>query len=286
METDINMVSGAHIRYRLPLRTTRTVNNKGVTFLTYDIFEGFPLRCAVSTRLGGVSEGFLGQMNLSTTRGDDPEHVKENHRILSAAVGYDDSRLVMSDQIHETKILMVTEEMAHFGVPQRGVDGLMTDVRELPLMTFYADCVPLMFYDRHNHVIAMCHSGWKGTVAWIGRICLEKMRYEYGSDPDDIYAAIGPSICQNCYEVDEPLLRAFREAFGASADKWFAQADREGHYLLDLAAACRYTIKEAGVPDTQIAMPDLCTCCNPQFLFSHRASGGKRGNISVVMQLL
>lgn len=286
METDINTVSGAHVTYRLPQRTTSTVKNKGVTFLTYNIFEGFPIRCAVSTRLGGVSVGHLGQMNLSTTRGDDPEHVKENHRLLSEAVGYDDSRLVMSDQIHETKILKVTEEMAHMGVPERGVDGLMTDVHGLPLMTFYADCVPLMFYDRQKHVIAMCHSGWKGTVARIGRICLEEMHREYGTEPQDVYAAIGPSICQSCYEVDEPLLEAFRKEFGAQADAWFLSAHKEGHYLLDLAAACRYTLEKTGVPGPQIALPDLCTCCNPQFLFSHRASGGKRGNISVVMELM
>ncbi|MCR5337524.1 MAG: peptidoglycan editing factor PgeF [Lachnospiraceae bacterium] len=271
------------IRYRSIERTTDIIDREGVLFLLYKIFDGQPVKCGISTRLGGVSTGHVGTMNMSTTRGDDPDCVRENHLRFAKAVGYDRSRLVMSDQIHETRILKVEEKDAGGGVLQRGVDGLMTDVKNLPLMTFYADCVPLMFYDKKNRVIAMAHSGWKGTVAKIGAICLNEMNREYGTDPGEVLAAIGPSICQSCYEVDEPLLAAFREAFGAQADQWFAAADKKDHYLLDLASACSYTLQQAGVPATQIAMPDLCTCCNPEFLFSHRASGGKRGNLSVVM---
>ena len=273
------------IQYRSKQRTTSIREKEGVTFLTYDIFDGLPVTCVISTRLGGVSRGYLGSMNMSTTRGDDPECVRENHRRFAEAAGYDVSRLVMSDQIHETQVLRVNAEDAHFGVPQKGIDALMTNVSKLPLMTFYADCVPLMFFDAAHKAIAMAHSGWKGTVAQIGRVCLERMKEEYGTEPEDVFAAIGPSICQQCYEVDEPLLTAFRQSFPGKADDWFEKAAKEGHYLLDLAGACRCTLREAGVLPERIAMPDLCTCCNPEFLFSHRASGGKRGNLSVVMYL-
>ena len=273
------------IKYRSSQKTTTVREKEGVTFLTYDLFDGLPVACVISTRLGGVSEGYLGSMNMSASRGDDPKCVKENHRRFASAAGYDVSRLVMSDQIHETKVLRVNEEDAHFGVPQKGVDALMTNVRRLPLMTFYADCVPLMFFDGEHKVIAMAHSGWKGTVAKIGRVCLERMKDEYGTDPKEVFAAIGPSICRQCYEVDEPLLEAFRQSFPQKADSWFEKTEKPGHYLLDLAKACQYTLKEAGVKPERIAMPDLCTCCNPKFLFSHRASGGKRGNLSVVMYL-
>lgn len=275
-----------NIKYRTNKRTTRENEKNGVTWLTYNIFEQYHIKCAVSTRLGGVSEGYLGTMNMSTTRGDKAEYVEKNHEIFAEAVGYDRKRLVMSDQIHETTVLRINEADAGKGVVRRGVDGLMTDVPKLPLMTFYADCVPLMFYDTKHHVIAMSHSGWRGTVMRIGKITLQRMHEEYGTLPCNVAAAIGPSICQSCYEVDEPLLEAFTGEFGSEAEKWFLPSDKEAHYLLDLAAACRYTLIDAGMDEADIAMPDLCTCCNPDYLFSHRASNGKRGNLSVVMELL
>ena len=274
-----------NIRFRIPERTTNTIQKDGVTYLTYRIFEGYPLIAAISTRLGGVSVGYLGQMNTSYSRGDDPERVKENHRILAKAVGYEEERLVLSDQIHETCILRVEEKDAGGGVLQKGVDGLMTNVEKLPLMTFYADCVPLLFYDPKNNVIATVHSGWKGTLAGIGPICLARMKKEYGTDPGDVLCAIGPSICQSCYEVDRTLWDAFSAKWPNKAKQWFAPSQNPEHFLLDLASACRDTLMDAGLPKEQIAMPDLCTCCNPEFLFSHRASGGKRGNLSVVMEL-
>ncbi len=274
------------IRYRLKERTTNTVQKDGVTYLTYRIFDGYPLIAGVSTRLGGVSKGYLGSMNLSYSRGDDEALVKENHRILAEAMGYEKDRLVLSDQIHATRILRVEEQDAGGGVLQRGVDGLMTNVKNLPMMTFYADCVPLLFYDPGRQVIAMAHSGWKGTLAGIGPICLSNMEREYGCRPESVLCAIGPSICQSCYEVDQRVQDAFLERWPEKAPAWFAPSGAEDHFLLDLASACRDTLTGAGMKEAHIAMPDLCTCCNPGFLFSHRASGGKRGNLSVVMQLL
>ena len=262
--------------YRSADRTTDIRQKEGVTYLTYRIFEGYPLICAISTRLGGVSSGPVGTMNMSATRGDDPACVAKNHRLFAMATGYDPSRLVMSDQIHKTRILKIEEKDAGSGVKERGVDGLITDVPDLPLMTFYADCVPLMFYDTVHHVVAMAHSGWRGTVAKIGKICLEQMKLEYGTNAEDVLAAIGPSICQKCYEVDEPLRIAFAEEFGDVSRSWFMPTGDGKHYDLDLAGACCYTLREAGIPKERIALPDLCTCCNPEFLFSHRARSEER----------
>lgn len=273
------------IKYRPGERTTDLVDLNGVPVIRYRIFEGFPVIHGISTRLGGVSEGFCGSMNMNVKCCDTIEHVAENRKRFAGALGYEDEKLVMSDQVHQTTIFEVKKEDAGKGVVRQGVDGLMTDVPGLPLMTFYADCVPLLFYDPVNQVIAMAHSGWRGTVARIGRICLERMKEVYGTEPKDVRAAIGPSICQECYEVDDPLLTAFHEAFGDEADAWFKPSDKPDHYLLDLAGVCRYTLVSAGVPMDQVAMPDLCTCCNPELLFSHRASNGKRGTLSVVMEI-
>lgn len=273
-------------KYRMSERTTDIQEKNGVTYLTYRILTKAGVRHGISTRFGGVSEGYLGRMNLSFSRGDDPAKVEENHQLFAKAVGYSREKLVLSDQIHETRIYQVKEQDAGAGVIDIGVDGLMTDVPGLPLMTFYADCVPLLFFDAKRRIIGMAHSGWKGTVARIGEVMLQRMREAYGTSPSDVLVAIGPSICQNCYEVDETLYEAFGKEFGGeAATSWFAPSERDGHYMLDLAEACRYTLVGAGVPRTQIAMPDLCTCCNPEFLFSHRASGGKRGNLGAVMVL-
>ena len=274
------------ILYRSENRTTKLLTKEGIPFLSYSLFEGYPVANAISTRLGGVSEGCFASMNMSYTRGDDPSHVSQNHVLFARAAGYDEKRLMMSDQIHETTIRRVEEKDVTDGVRLKGVDGLMTDVPGLALMTFYADCVPLLFYDKKRGVIAMAHSGWRGTVKKIGQICLSRMGEEYGTDPADVLCAIGPSICQSCYEVDEPVLAAFRDVFGKESDAWFLPQQKEGHYLLDLASACRHTLMDSGVPRDQIAMPDLCTCCNPELLFSHRINGDKRGNLSVVMYLL
>ncbi|MCR5281831.1 MAG: peptidoglycan editing factor PgeF [Lachnospiraceae bacterium] len=286
------MESPVKIKYRTKSRTTTCIEKDGVVYLTYDIFAGYPIKAAVSTRLGGVSKGYLGSMNLSYTRGDDPACVRENHRLLAKAVGYDETRLALSDQIHETTILRIEETDIREGkgcdgaVVQKGVDGLMTNVAKLPLMTFYADCVPLLFYDPGRHVIAMAHSGWKGTLAGIGPIALSRMQKEYDCIREDVLCAIGPSICQSCYEVDQTVRDAFFEKWPQAAGQWFIPSNNPEHYLLDLASACRDTLMGAGAQKEHIAMPDLCTCCNPDFLFSHRASGGKRGNLSVVMELL
>lgn len=276
------------VKLRLPERTTEVHQKQGVTFLTYKLLSRAGVCHGISTRLGGVSEGYLGAMNLSFTRGDDPERVEENHRLFAAAVGYDRARLVLSDQVHKTRIVPVREEDAGAGVVAREVDGLMTDVKNLPLMTFYADCVPLLFYDSKRQVIGMAHSGWRGTVARIGRVMLERMKEVYGTEAENVLVAIGPSICPDCYEVDDVVYEAFCEEFYAEAGvsrmtRWFMPSEHPGHYQLDLSAICQFTLVQAGVPEAQIALPDLCTCCNPDFLFSHRASGGRRGNLGAVM---
>ncbi len=272
------------VRYRDGKRSTTFQSINGVTFLTYDLLSLAGLKHGMSTRLGGVSEGYLGSMNVSFSRGDLYENVRENLRRFSEAVGFDSEKIVFSDQVHKTHIHRA--ELSDAGkVACRDTDGLITNVRGLPLFTFYADCVPLLFFDPVHQAIGMAHSGWKGTVGKIGSVMIGRLKEEYGSRPQDLLIAIGPSICQSCYEVDEPLLREFLAAFGEEARKWFRPSKEPDHYLLDLAEACRYTLISSGAVEENIAMPDLCTCCNPKLLFSHRASGGKRGNLGVVMVL-
>ena len=262
--------------------------NKGVVWLSYPAFEKFPdIVQAFSTRLGGVSQGIYSSMNLSFTRGDDDAAVHENYRRLAAAVGFEAEDIVTSDQTHTANVRVITEEDRGNGITKprqyTDVDGMITNVPGLVLATFYADCVPLYFVDPVHHAIGLSHSGWRGTVAKIGAVTVERMREEYGSDPGDIYSAIGPSICQDCYEVSEDVIQEFRTAFGRKDWDILFYRKENGKYQLNLWEANRIIMQEAGIREEHISMPGICTCCNPEFLFSHRASHGNRGNLGAFL---
>ena len=156
----------------------------------------------------------------------------------------------------------------------------MTDVPQLVLTTFYADCVPLFFIDPVHRAIGLSHSGWRGTVSDIAAATVRTMQGEYGSRPEELLVGIGPSICQDCYEVSEDVIEEFRASY---EEKLWMRLYREkgnGKYQLNLWEACRQNLLRAGVLPDRIEVTDLCTCCNPQIFFSHRASGGKRGNLA------
>lgn len=261
---------------------------EGVTFLTYPAFEQMPeIVHGFSTRLGGVSEGIYSSMNLSFTRGDKDEAVKENYRRIAAAIGFEMESIVTSDQTHTANVRRITEEDRGNGItkprPYKDVDGMITNVPGIVLATFYADCVPLYFVDPVHKAIGLSHSGWRGTVAKIGKVTVEKMREEYGTKPEEIYAAVGPSICQDCYEVSEDVAEEFRHAFCPKYWDALFYKKENGKYQLNLWEANRIVFLEAGIPEDHISMPNLCTCCNPEFLFSHRASKGKRGNLGAFL---
>lgn len=261
----------------------------GVTYLTFPIFEKAGVRHGFSTRLGGVSQGELGAMNLSFSRGDDPEKVMENHRRFAAAVGYPVDSLVFSDQVHDTVIRRVDSSDCGKGILRssdiKGVDGLVTDDPGVVLMTFFADCVPLFFYDRKHHAIGAVHSGWRGTAGRIGAKAVDVMGQEFGTKPEDLVVVIGPSICQACYEVSEDVAEAFRREFAKGQWEELLIAKPQGKYQLDLWRANEIILQEAGIPAGQIQVSGVCTCCHADVLFSHRASGGKRGNLAGAITL-
>lgn len=261
-----------------------------VTYLTYPAFEKLEgIIHGLSTRLGGVSRGIYSSMNLSFTRGDEEEAVKENYRRIAQAIGFRTDDIVTSDQTHTANVRKVTEADRGKGitVPRdyQDVDGMVTNVPGLVLTTFYADCVPLYFVDPVKRVIGLSHSGWRGTVAKIGKVTVEKMKEEYGCHPEDILAAIGPSICQDCYEVSEDVIEEFKTAFAGEYQERLYYKKKNGKYQLNLWETNRLIFLEAGIPEANISMPGICTCCNPEFLFSHRASHGKRGNLAAFLGL-
>lgn len=241
-----------------------------------------------TTRVGGTSKGMFSSMNLSFTRGDEREAVEENYRRLASALEVGYNKFVFSDQTHTTNIRKVTAKDAGKGLVKKrdysDVDGLITNEQGLVLSTFYADCVPLFFVDRKNHAIGLSHSGWRGTVARMGKVTVEAMKEAYGTRQKDLLCAIGPSICKDCYEVSEDVAEQFKQEFNEKSKELLIEK-KDGKYQLDLWKANEIVLLEAGVPQTQILLPTLCTCCNEKMLFSHRASHGKRGNLGAFLYL-
>ena len=261
-------------------------------YLTFPMLEETGMvRHLFSTRFGGVSKGFFSSMNLSYTRGDEKEAVDENYRRIAEVLGCEVSDIVCSDQTHTTNIRVVKESDKGKGIlfpkDYTDVDGFITNIPGIVLATFYADCVPLFFIDTRNRAIGLSHSGWRGTAGRMGARTIEAMGKEYGTRPEDITAAIGPSICQDCYEVSEDVAEVFAKEFQESGQNKDILINKgNGKYQLDLWEANRMVLTQAGVSPEKIQVTDICTCCNPEYLFSHRASNGKRGNLGAFLGLL
>lgn len=247
------------------------------------------VNAAFSTRFGGVSKGCLGEMNLGFSRGDSQEVVAGNYRIFCMAMGADWEKLVLSDQVHDTEVKGVAGEDAcgeEIRKKLQGIDGLCTDVPGLCLATSYADCVPLLFVDGIHRAIASSHAGWRGTAAKMGARTVNEMGVCFGSRPEDLVAVIGPSICRDCYEVDEEVVSAFEKSYGQEQMAEIAYpGERPGKYQLDLWAANYLALKEAGIPPERIHVSGVCTCCHSMLFYSHRASRGNRGNLNAFMAL-
>lgn len=275
-------------------------NNYNVPVIKFMPFNELEwLEHGFSTRVGGVSEGIYRSMNLSFSQGDDSEKVMINHGIMGVYFGKTYDSMVYSHQTHTTNVLKVEEKHAGMGfVKERSfkeTDGFVTDRPGILLITAYADCVPLFFADTRLHVIGLSHSGWRGTINNMAKVTVDKLKEEYGSKPEDIIAFIGPSICRDCYEVGydvaEHFYNAYRDTGLVSYDEApyeyilsakpcaEEKAVTEKKYYLNLHAANRINLENAGLLPCNIYTTDICTCCNPDILFSHRASKGKRGGL-------
>ena len=274
---------------RLPeTRTLTPHEQEGVVYYTFPAFDALPfVRHGFSTRLGGVSEGIFASMNLSFTRGDDPAAVRENFRRFCAAAGMDDRQVVISAQEHHVQIRNVTADDRGRGVDrERGytdIDGLLTDEPGVVLCTQYADCVPLLFVDPVKRVVGTSHSGWKGTVARIGAVTVERMAADYGCRREDILAGVAPSIGPCCFEVDEPVYLAFQQA--GLLDTGCFEEKAGGKYHLNLWEINRRILLEVGLSAEHVTVTDLCTRCRSDLFWSHRAAGTRRGSLAAFIAL-
>lgn len=258
-----------------------------VTYMRFKMLEGIDyINHAVSTRHGGVSrkEG-LKTLNLGFKTADAKENVIENYRRFCSAADFDVTKLVFAKQTHSDNVRIADYGDCGKGIFKKrdytDVDAHITNLKNLPLVIHTADCVPVAFVDTVNRVIGNAHCGWRGTYNKLALKTLEKMKSTFGTNPKDVVAAIGPCICSSCYEVSKNLYYDFKYKFD-NGEGIICDGEK---YFLDLAYINRRMLTDAGVPESNIAVSDLCTCCNKKDLFSHRGLGLSRGLLSSVISL-
>lgn len=268
-------------------KTMTLHENRGVCYLTYNRLDEIDLiHHAFTTKHGGVSKGIFKSMNMSFEH-DDKNDVTENYKIFCEAAGFVFEDLVASSQDHHTFVRVCTANEKGIGIYRdkdiQSVDALITNVPGLTLVTYYADCTPLFFVDSVKNAIGLAHAGWRGTVEKIGEEVIRKMAENYDTDPKDLICAIGPAISKCCYEVDKGCADNFY-ALGLDDSK-FVFPKNDGKYMIDLLEANRQILVSCGVKEENITLSDLCTKCNSDLLWSHRATNGKRGTMSAFMRI-
>jgi len=251
----------------------------GFEYITFPILkEHKELLHCFTTRKGGVSKGPYESMNLGQGTDDEIKNVKRNYRILTDKLGIDLKDIVKPYQSHTNEVRYVDEKYKGWLFKKskdlRNVDGLITDRKNLALITIHADCTPLFFYDPVKKAAAMVHAGWRGTVDDIGGRAVESMIDKFGSNPGDIKVVIGPSLGQCCFEVDEDVAEIFLnkdDTFG----NFMIKKGVKFHF--DLWEINKYLLMRKGLKESNIEVSGLCTKCRNDLLFSHRGQKGKRG---------
>ncbi|MGI6013724.1 MAG: peptidoglycan editing factor PgeF [Oscillospiraceae bacterium] len=257
----------------------------GLVFMTV---EGFGVRHAFSTRLGGVSTGYLSSLNLGENRGDDPAHVKENYRRLGAAVGIDTTEMVYTKQVHGNVVRVASRsDCRHPYDPfLYEADGLVTNEKDLPLIAFTADCIPMLLSDPIDGVVAAVHCGWRSTVSDIAGNAIDAM-CTLGAKLENICAAIGPGISFCCFETGPEIPEAITAFLGETdaAPLFCPESDVPGKFMVDLKGTNRTRLLQKGILAENITVSEECTVCSSQKYWSHRATHGMRGAQACIVAL-
>ncbi len=264
---------------------------EAVGYLTFKELEKYDdfLNHAFSTRLGGVSEKEFKSMNFNLRSNDKKENVINNYHLFCNATGFDYKSLVLSNQTHSCNIKSVNKEHLGIGlikdIPEdfSDVDGLITNIPNITLVTFYADCIPIFIVDKKLKVISLVHAGWKGTVNGIAKVAINKMIQEFKSNPRDILCCLGPGINQCCFEVDEDVYKEFKSF--EEIDKNLILKKNNNKYNIDLLGVNKYNLISIGISEENIIISDICTSCCHDLMFSHRKTQGKRGTMVAMMSL-
>jgi len=276
--------------FKMGINGIEMVDKNQIRYIQFDSFRKYEkiLTHCFTTRNFGVSTDEYSSLNMGFKTDDKRENVLENFKRVTDALGISIDNIVLSDQVHDTKIKVVDESDRGKGITResdiRGYDGLMTNARGVALVTFYADCVPVFLFDPKKKAIALVHSGWRGTVGKIADNAVKMMNEVYGCDCSDILAAIGPSIGKCCFETGDEVYREFSDKMDWSGK--YCEKKPDGKWNIGLQGIIKETLVRAGVPEGNITVSNICTMCNRDLFFSHRGDKGRTGRMAAIMQLL
>ncbi|MBC8014844.1 MAG: peptidoglycan editing factor PgeF [Sporomusaceae bacterium] len=262
-------------------------SNNSVWYGTFTHFDKLNIVHGISSRLGGTSKQPFASLNLGLHTGDEDQQVITNRQLFCHGVGVEADNIVTAEQIHLDKVAVVGLE--HLGKGSRiyseaigETDALITNVPGVPLMLFFADCVPVVIVDPVKKVIGIAHAGWKGTVDHIGQKTVLAMQNHFGTDPQHCLVGIAPSIGPCCYEVDDVVINKFKKKF----ENWEQLITQKGSkWHLDLWQANRVQLEQIGVQASNIVVSKVCTVCNSELFFSYRAENGCTGRMGAVIVL-
>ena len=256
----------------------------GITVLQSDLLCG-SIRHGFSTRTGGVSPAPWDSLNLGVGRGDDLANVQENFRRLCGVLGLSHPRAVLSKQVHEDNIRLVTEADCGKGLFRQrdytSVDAMICREKHIPLVVFSADCGTILLYDPVQEAIGAVHAGWRGVASGLAAKTVRRMQEAFGTEPGDLLAATGPSIGACCFETDDDVPDAMRAALGSEAGQAIRPAGAK--FYVDLKRLNAIWLRRAGV--TCIDISADCTACQPQRFWSHRRVGNARGSLAAIIRL-
>ena len=262
----------------------QTHHENGLVWLTSDILSG--VRHGFSTRKGGVSAAPWDTLNLGVGRGDDMANVQENYRRFCAAVGTDSGHCVLSKQVHEDNVRLVTANDCGKGLwrdrDYTSVDAMICNTPEIPLVVFSADCNIILLYDPENRAVGAAHAGWRGTALGIVKKTVEQMTLHFGTDPARIRAAIGPSIGACCFETDGDVPEAIGRWLGGETEGLWDRRDN-GKFYVDLRAANARRLRQLGLREEHVDVCGECTRCLHDKYWSHRYTRGERGSQAAVI---
>lgn len=246
----------------------------------FEAWRQWPVVHGVTTRHGGVSPAPWASLNMSISVGDSRENVSENRARAFQALGRDPHSVADLWQVHGAAVVRADAPRGtrdHLGQ----ADALITDRPRVTLFLRFADCVPILFYDPRRHAIGLAHAGWRGTLKDMAGATVRALQAEYGSDPADIRAAIGPSIGPERYIVGSDVAAEAQRALGSEADQVIIR--RNGHLHFDLWAANALFLRRAGV--TQIEVAGMCTASRTDDFYSHRGERGQTGRFGALLGL-
>jgi YfiH family protein len=257
-----------------------TKDTAGLRYFQFESLLSTKLTQAIFSRLGGVSPSPWKSLNLGGTVGDDPARVSENKKKLLTALGYSSSQLSQIRQVHSAHVIVVNKPVSRNSILMQG-DAMITNTPGLLMLMRFADCVPILLFDPENNAAGIVHAGWKGTVKEVASEAVNEMTKQFGTNPSDLLAGIGPSIGPDHYEIGEEVVEEVKSSFENNWDQVLVAG--LDSVKLDLWKANEISLRKSGVKHIEVA--EICTACDIEDWYSHRAENGKTGRFAAVIGL-